>query len=393
MEYESAVCTAERLGVTIRTIQKWCKEGKIKDAKKLGRDWQIPVDTKRPNDATYTTDDGRLMLVDIPFRLTNADFELGKCYDYIESIENLESRNITLGEYYYYIGEFEKASIILEPYLNSNNPTYKGSASLICAFANLSLKHEHMTDFTCNLLADQLENELALNTTPLLRAIDVMVSTVLGVMFHYSNDKIPPLHQYVKYLPDGLKAYSCYLMSYRAYLRKDYSRSLGIADTCLACSSNTHPIPDAYLHIMASINLMNLMKPKEAKIRFGMAWDLLKHDNIITPIVEHHGLLLGLVEVYFKKDYPEIFKKIINATKNFNNGWFEVHNRSTGGNVASNLTPTEFTVAMLYNRGWRIKEIANHIELSERTVKNYLQLVYEKLNINGKKQLEKFMLK
>ena len=48
---------------------------------------------------------------------------------------------------------------------------------------------------------------------------------------------------------------------------------------------------------------------------------------------------------------------------------------------------------MLYNRGWRMKEIATHLELSERTVKNYMQVVYEKLGINNKRELEKFMLK
>lgn len=39
----------------------------------------------------------------------------------------------------------------------------------------------------------------------------------------------------------------------------------------------------------------------------------------------------------------------------------------------------EFTIAMLYNRNWRIKEIAFHLEMSERTVKNYLSTIYEKL--------------
>ena len=56
------------------------------------------------------------------------------------------------------------------------------------------------------------------------------------------------------------------------------------------------------------------------------------------------------------------------------------------------LTPTEFTIAMLYSRNWRAKEIAAHMHISERTVTNYIQVIYEKLNINGRKELEKYVM-
>lgn len=43
MNFESATDAAKRLQVNVRTIQKWAKEGKIEGAKKVGRDWMIPL--------------------------------------------------------------------------------------------------------------------------------------------------------------------------------------------------------------------------------------------------------------------------------------------------------------------------------------------------------------
>lgn len=45
MKFETVVQAAARLGVTVRAIQKWAKEGKLKGAQKVGRDWMIPVDS------------------------------------------------------------------------------------------------------------------------------------------------------------------------------------------------------------------------------------------------------------------------------------------------------------------------------------------------------------
>ena len=41
----------------------------------------------------------------------------------------------------------------------------------------------------------------------------------------------------------------------------------------------------------------------------------------------------------------------------------------------------------------RKKEIASHLHLSERTVTNYISYIYDKLHINSKKELEKYMFK
>ena len=53
-----------------------------------------------------------------------------------------------------------------------------------------------------------------------------------------------------------------------------------------------------------------------------------------------------------------------------------IHNPDTNEDVADNLTTTEFTIAMLANRGWTNKEIAEHLDITTRTVKQHLTYYY-----------------
>jgi len=111
------------------------------------------------------------------------------------------------------------------------------------------------------------------------------------------------------------------------------------------------------------------------------------------PFVEHYSILQGLLENNIKKHDVENYDKIIALTRTYNTSWYQVYNQKTKSKVSNELTPTEFTIAMLYSRNWRAKEIASHMHISERTVTNYIQVIYEKLNINGRKELENYLLK
>lgn len=137
---------------------------------------------------------------------------------------------------------------------------------------------------------------------------------------------------------------------------------------------------------------MGLTRVRAAKEHLKIAWELAKKDGFYQPFAEHHSVLHGLLESYIKKEHPEEFAVIIELAKNYGKSWRSVHNETMNKTVADNLTTTEFVVATLYYRDWRIKEIADHMNLSEKTIKNYLQIIYQKLGINGKKGLEEFMM-
>ena len=123
------------------------------------------------------------------------------------------------------------------------------------------------------------------------------------------------------------------------------------------------------------------------------AWKLAEPDNLIEGIGEHHGLLQGLIETCMKDDYPEDYERIIDITYRFSYGWRQIHNFDTNEEVADNLTTTEFTIAMLANRGWTNSEIAEYMGITERTVKQRLTDIFNKLSITNRKQLKNYMLR
>ena len=50
MEWITAVEAAQRWGVTTRLVQRYCKQGRIAGAEKLGGSWRIPEGTVKPDD-------------------------------------------------------------------------------------------------------------------------------------------------------------------------------------------------------------------------------------------------------------------------------------------------------------------------------------------------------
>lgn len=123
------------------------------------------------------------------------------------------------------------------------------------------------------------------------------------------------------------------------------------------------------------------------------AWNLARPDDLIEPFGEHHGLLGGMLEAVIKKDWPDDFKRIIAITYRFSAGWRKVHNPDTGQDVADNLTTTEFAASMLAARGWTNQEIADHMDLSVHTVKQYVSSSLRKLGVSRRQDLARYMLR
>ena len=62
-------------------------------------------------------------------------------------------------------------------------------------------------------------------------------------------------------------------------------------------------------------------------------------------------------------------------------------NRPVPRTADGQLTNREFQISALIGRGFRNKEIARQMKVSEATVKMHLHHIYEKLNLNGRTEL------
>ena len=329
----------------------------------------------------------------VPMLLMSSAFPLGRCIEFIESIDDVPQKEMAYAEYYYFSGRHEKAVEYAEMYLNCEDMMLKLSASLIYTFANLSLDRIHSARFGLERLKEYLKEAMLEETDKKTRACCVFVATAAHTLLHIPVGDLPPLAEYLSEFTKGMQLWGAYVLAHKAYLVKDYQRSLGIVQTCLMTCSKTYPIAMIYLNLVVAMDLMNLKETDKAKVYFMKVWEISRPDNLIEGIGEHHGLLQGLIETCMKKDYPEDYARIINITYKFSAGWRRIHNPDTNEDVADNLTTTEFTIAMLANRGWTNKEISEYLEITPRTVKQHLTCVFNKLNIENRKQLKNFMLR
>ena len=329
----------------------------------------------------------------VPMLLMSSAFPLGRCIEFIESIDDVPQKEMAYAEYYYFSGRHEKAVEYAEMYLNCEDIMLKLSASLIYTFANLSLDRIHSARFGLERLKEYLKEAMLEETDKKTRACCVFVATAAHTLLHIPVGDLPPLAEYLSEFTKGMQLWGAYVLAHKAYLVKDYQRSLGIVQTCLMTCSKVYPIAMIYLNLVVAMDLMNLKETDKAKVYFMKVWEISRPDNLIEGIGEHHGLLQGLIYACMKKDYPEDNSRIIDITYKFSAGWRRIHNPDTNEDVADNLTTTEFAIAMLANKGWTNKEIAEYLGITQRTVKQHLTCVFNKLNIENRKQLKNFMLR
>ncbi len=407
MEYLSVKEAAEKWNISVRYVQRYCIEGRIKGAMKFGRSWAIPLDTQKPVDLRKASDldapdeqealsgvpEPAMQKRQVPMPLLNTPYKLGHSADAIARMEDVDSRNIALAESFYFSGQSAKASDVAEPYLTSKDIALRVSACWIYAYANLALDRIPRARQAMAQLQATVAS-LDENTPPADKALAICVSTGASVLLHLPLPKIlSPLKQYISLLPTGLKLFVLYIEAHHSYLNQQYGACVGIAETALALENELYPIPTIYLHLVAAMGYMSLRQPEQAKEHLLEGWKVAQPDDMIEAFGEHHGLLGGLLEATLKKDYPEDFSRIIDIVYSFSAGWRKIHNPDTGHHVADDLTTTEFAIAMLAARDWSNKEISSHLDISTNTVKMHISSALQKLGITQRKDLAQFMLK
>ncbi len=413
MKYLTIKETALRWGVSERTVNSLCTQGRIDGATKFGTSWAIPEDAEKPIDPRKQRklqtqrNNAEPLSVDtiiaeeqlakaserFAMPLLNTPFKLGSVIDAVNAIEDEDVRNIALAEYYYFSGQSEKASCAAEPYLSHEDIALRVSACWIFAYANLALDRIQKARQAMGVLQEMVAS--INDKTPLKdKALIICCSTGASVLLHLPLPKIlSPLKQYIHLMPPGLRLFVLYVEAHHAYLNRQYGVAIGIAETALALESEIYPIPTIYLHLVACMGYMNMRHPEMAREHLMEAWRIGQPDDLIEAFGEHHGLLGGTLEGVLKKDYPDDFKRIISITYKFSAGWRKVHNPDTGNSVADDLTTTEFSVAMLAARGWTNQEIADHMNISDVTVRNIITNINQKLNVTSRTDFGKFMLR
>lgn len=327
-----------------------------------------------------------------PMPLMCTPFEPGMLDETLASMPDDDYAKIARAEACYFRGLPDEASVLAEPYLTSDNLSLRLSACFICAYANLSLGCS-VAARRCLKNLKEVGADLDSEDDSRVRASYMLFAASACVLLHLPSPvTAEQFYSYAAQLPEGLRLFSIYVLAHRAYLEGDYDRCIGIAEIALVMKQASYPVPELFLHLIASVGLINKHEIERAKTHFMRAWQIAQPDDLIEEIGEHHGLLQGVLESCLKTEYPQDFARIIKITDRFSRGWRSIHNPDAGAHVADNLTTTEFAIAMLACRGWTNDEIAVHMGISRGTVKNRLSSAYAKLGVSSRAALKDYML-
>lgn len=399
MEYITVQEAAEKWNISDRRVQKYCAEGRVNGASKSGKSWKIPADAIKPQDPRKGKGNQISGVLGVKGKdfpefmpLMNTPFQPGHCLELINEMENGPKKDIAFAEYYYFSGQPEKAIQEAEPYITCPDAAYRFSACLIYAYANLSVGQTGHAEYAFKELKNALADDAG--NAPYVSAIEAFTVFAASVLMHLSlPEEVPPSWDFLPLLPIGLRAFALYIQAHYFYLKGDYGKSVGIVEATLSMGAEQYPIPAIYLHLAGVMGYMSLKQTEAAQKHLLAAWEKARPDDLLEGLGEHHGLLGGMLESVIKPQWPDDFKRIIDITYRFSDGWRKIHNPESGHNVAEDLTTTEFATAMLAARGWMNQEIADHMHISSNTVKKHISAALQKLGISQRQELKQYMLK
>lgn len=325
--------------------------------------------------------------------LINSTFEPGHARERVERFKDKNFRDIALAELYYFSGEAQKCSDLVEIYLMSPKLELQLSACMLYAYSNLTLGNARASRRGLDTIQECIKKEFASPTSKEHQAYCVFAGYLGAVLLHLPTDGLPDMKNYIADLPHGLRVYASYVMAHDFYLQGEYGKALGTCNTTLVFCDGTYPISMIYLYCMVAMCEISLKHQKEAQEALLAAWHMAAKDELLEPFIEHHGLLQGLLESTVRKENPEIYKKMSEAVIAFSRGWMAVHNPNSDRNVTDALTTMEFSIAMLACRNWSNQEIADHLGISLNTVKHYLTDIFDKLHVRKRDELRDFVLK
>lgn len=167
-----------------------------------------------------------------PMLLMSSAFPLGGCIDFIESLADQDEKMMAYAEYYYFSGHHEKAVEYAEMYLDHPDIMLKMSACLIYTFANLTLNHIHSARMGLNRLRENLDQVMKGNTDRKAKAFGVFAAVAAHTSAS-SGWRYSAAVRLCRRIRKRKTAVGVYVLAHKAYLDREYQRSLGIVEACL----------------------------------------------------------------------------------------------------------------------------------------------------------------
>lgn len=378
MEYITTKELAKKWGVSVRTVNLYLNEGRVDGAVRKSGGWLAPADAPKPGRRPVKA-----------FMPLWKPYASGDSQRMIEELADEEERCAARAAQYYFQARYAEACDEASKCVRSECPEIRATALLVHSMASVPFGEPEIPrrDFYA------IMQESARPADARMASIYGYIRFLMGVFFHRDEAGEPECPRFGEGLSEGARLYGLYAYAHALYLRRDYARALGVAESALTLAAERYPSVCVYLNLVASMAATNLSRVERADQFFLDAWRLAEPEGYIQPFAEHHGMLQGQVEKYFRGRAPELYERIADRVVRFSRGWMKIHNPQSANKVTDRLTPFEFALAMMAVKGKSNREIADYLSISVNTVKAYLSSIYQKVGVGGRGELEQYLNK
>lgn len=392
MEYLTPAQIAEKWGVSRRSVRQYLENDRIPGVMRVNNRILIPADAKKPVDLRYAQNKNQEAVMPAlnPFVLTTGCYKTGEADALLASLQDEEKKQIGMAELAYYRGESEKTREITTMLSQVNSPQTQIGVFLMGVIASM------LTDNPESILNNyrflQHVSSVAAKT-PQYAKTGQLFSLYCNILVHNpAAIEFPDVGVDAFAVEDALKpmalnAYSRYLL-----LTGNVTRGIGLAEGALIMMKPLQPIAAVYLALTIATGYVTSGFWNKAEYYFRYARFLAEPDGIIAPFAEYRCLLSGLVEKCLRDENPEDYRRIMDLSAIYLRNWIYVHNALTGEHVSDKLTPTEFNVAMHAARNASNNDIADMLNISVHSVRSHMRNIFNKLNIESRKELENYVI-
>ena len=194
-------------------------------------------------------------------------------------------------------------------------------------------------------------------------------------------------------IPEEWKRQCAYLCVKGMFTRQEYNSAYAAASMLLNFDSRKDVLSafPVYERLVCGLSCHELGRKEEAFYWFRQAAEMICPCGIILPFVLLVAWLGPMMEDVIREIAPELVEKTRFIAPKFFANLLRFHNHFTGEMVTTELNPREFYLAQQLVNGYSYKEIAVKLNVSSGRVNDLVRVVYRKLNIHGKAELEKFV--
>ena len=138
--------------------------------------------------------------------LMSSSFTPGQAQATVNSFQDKGQRQIAQAELYYFSARAEECKDIAELYLQDKDIYLRLSAGLLYSFSNLTLGNPSAAKMGFRNIQECLHQTEQNPPSNEAMASCVFANYLAMVLMHLPTDKLPPLRDFLPYLPTGLRA-------------------------------------------------------------------------------------------------------------------------------------------------------------------------------------------